>query len=77
MAIEDYYLPPRITTNSQEVAKATEAAIKNISQMTTSEKEQHYQKLELKIAKISKHSYEVNQGQARTLSKYEHVKYKG
>ncbi len=77
MAIEDYYLHPRITPNSREVARDTEAAAKEISQMTSEDKEQHYRKVEREIARVSRHSYEVNQGQAKTLSKYEHIKYKG
>ncbi len=71
------YLRPRTNENTQQISRAAVEAVEYVNSLPKEKRAEHYRKVEANIARVNKHSYESNIGQAKTLSKYEHVKYKG
>lgn len=71
------YLPPRLNERTKEKAELISNAVSKLSALSPKEKEEHCRKVENSIAEVNLHSYKTDVGQAMTLSRYEHKKYRG
>lgn len=73
MALEDYVVPPRINEKTKEIQECTDRAVDRVINMSPEQKEEYVRMVETNIARVNQHSYEVNLGQARRLSKLDRM----
>lgn len=68
---------PKMDERAKYLFECADRAVEKINNLTEEQRHQHFQELAYGIAEVNQHSYKINLGQARTLTKYEFVRYIG